>query len=125
MVIKFLDAQIMASPSEHDRPVTVISFKDDLLKYEMWVMEDCDSVFICSDAERPIQGLPSFEISLPCCEMATFPRGGMPYSLGIYSGPPSQATLLFSIVRREDGRISLSGAWDEMFSSRRSSEANR
>ena len=41
-------------------------------------------------------------------------RTGIPAGMGIYGGTPGAATLRFSITRRTDGRISLSGMWPGM-----------
>lgn len=80
------------------------------MRYELLINEG--GVFLAADAERPVQGLPFFEISLPCTELAPVARSGMPTGIGMYSGPIGPATLRFSITRREDGGISLSGAWE-------------
>jgi hypothetical protein len=104
-----LTAKITTEPLEEGRQLTIVHFEDALMRYELWIDEN--GVFLAADPERPIQGLPSFEISLPCTTLAPVRRLGMPTGLGMYSGPVSSATLRFSVTRREDGNISLSGAW--------------
>lgn len=79
-------------------------------------------MFLAADPERPVQGLPFFEISLPCTTLAPVPRSGMPTGLGMYSEPVSSATLRFPITRREDGSISLSGVWEGLIAPYTSNE---
>jgi hypothetical protein len=88
----------------------VIRFQDALMKYEIRLYSDSEGVFIAADPDIPITGLPYFEISLPCKRLAPVPRTGMPTGLGLFSGE-SWKSLRFTITRRGDGRISLSGAW--------------
>lgn len=86
----------------------ILQFADSVMRYELWVIEAMSSVFVGADLQRPIQALPFFEISLPCTKLAPYHRGGMPVGLGIYL----DGAVLFTITRRDDGNISLSGAYD-------------
>ena len=95
-------------PPDNINPL--VQFEDKLMRYEMRIFKA--NVFLAADPERPIQGLPFFEISVPCTELAPVPRSGMPIGIGMFLGPVGAATLCFSITRREDGCVSLSGAWD-------------
>jgi hypothetical protein len=88
---------------------TVVRFKDSRNVYELWINED--SVFVAADVAMPVQALPWLEISVQCTELAPVQRTGLPTGIGMYSGPISFGTLCFSITRREDGEISLSGCW--------------
>lgn len=119
-IIQLLDAEIedpdlddtfAADHGIRDYGVHFVRFADRLMKYELWIVERSRSVMISSDPERAPQALPSFEISLPCAELAPLKRGGMPTGLGIYADTPSPSTLRFSITRRKDGIISLSGCY--------------
>src|SRR5688572_20240860 len=109
-VSRLLNAKIADEPLADPTHVAIVHFEDTRMRYELWINEK--GVFLAVDPERPVQGLPFFEISLPCTVIAPFPRYGMPRGIGMYSGQISSATLRFSITRREDGCISLSGAWD-------------
>jgi hypothetical protein len=108
-VARLLNAKITDAPLEDGRQVTLVRFEDARMQYELHIIED--GVFLAADPERPIQGLPFFEISLPCTEIAPLPRSGMPTGIGMFSGPINSTTIRFSITRREDGSISLSGVW--------------
>ena len=109
-VSRLLNAEIIDEPLADGGHVTVVHLEDTRMRYEIWINEA--GVFMAADPERPIQGLPFFEISIPCTELAPVLRSGMPTGIGMYSGPASSATLCFSITRREDGSVSLSGAWE-------------
>jgi hypothetical protein len=86
------------------------------LKYELWISETY--AFLTADPERPLQGLPYFEISLQCTDLAPLERRGMPTGIGIFAAPLNTLTSLrFSITRRHDGNISLSGVWDGLIAS--------
>lgn len=111
-VIRLLNARVEDEPTPETGLICIVHFEDSRMRYEIWVSEN--GVFLAADSERPVQGLPFFEISIPCTVMRTLPRSGMPTGLGLFSGAPSSDTLCFSITRREDGEISLSGAWDGM-----------
>jgi hypothetical protein len=87
----------------------------------VWIHET--GVFLAADPERPVQGLPFFEISLACTTLAPVPRSGMPTGLGMYFEPVSSSTLRFSITRREDGSVSLSGVWEGLNDPHNSDEA--
>lgn len=109
-VSRLLSAKITDEPLADGGHVTVVHFEDARVRFELWINES--GVFLAADPDRPVQGLPFFEISLPCTALAPVRRSGMPTGIGMYSDPISSATLRFSITRREDGSISLSGAWD-------------
>ena len=109
-VSRLLNATITDEPLAHGGHVIIVHFEDARMRYELWINEA--SVFLAADPERPVQGLPFFEIILPCTELAPVERYGMPTGIGIYWGPTSSSTLCFSITRRDDSSISLSGAWD-------------
>lgn len=109
-VSRLLNARIEDVESAGGGCVTIVHFEDSRMRYELYINES--SVFLAADPERPIQGLPFFEISLLCSELAPIPRIGMPAGIGMYSGRISSATLCFSITRRDDGNISLSGDWE-------------
>jgi hypothetical protein len=104
------ECQITEEPLADGRCVTLVRFEDMRMRYELLVSEH--GVFLAADPERPVQGLPYFEISLPCTDLAPVPRSGMPTGIGMYSGLISSNTLRFSITRRDDGCISLSGAYN-------------
>src|SRR5262245_29380093 len=106
-VSRLLNAEIIDEPLADGGHVTVVHFEDARMRYGIWISKA--SVVLAADPERPIQGLPFFEISIPCTELAPVPRSGMPTGIGMYSGPVSPATFCFSITRREDGSVSLSG----------------
>lgn len=91
---------------------TTFNFRDTLMNYQLMVTSggEREGVFVAADPERPIQGLPYFETSLACCRIAPLPRSGMPTGIGFFIGPDWK-DIRFSITRREDGNISLSGAW--------------
>ncbi|HEX7862148.1 MAG TPA: hypothetical protein VF773_17570 [Verrucomicrobiae bacterium] len=91
---------------------TTFAFSDPLMKFELLVNTggEVEGIFLAADPERPIQGLPFFETSLNCCRIAPFPRSGMPPGLGFFVGE-NWRDIRFTITRREDGYISLSGAW--------------
>lgn len=99
---------------------SIVHFEDARMRCELWIHER--GVFLAADPERPVQGLPFFEISLPCTTLAPVPRSGMPTGLGMYSEPVSSATLRFPITRREDGSISLSGVWEGLIAPYTSNE---
>lgn len=120
-VCQLLSAKITDELMVDDRQVTIVHFEDARMRYELWIHET--GVFLAADPERPVQGLPFFEISLPCTTLAPVPRSGMPTGLGMYSEPVSSATLRFSITRREDGSISLSGVWEGLLAPDTSNEA--
>jgi hypothetical protein len=109
-VCQLLNARITDQPMPDGGHSAVIHFEDTRMRYEIWISNA--GVFLAADPENPIQGLPFFEISIPCTELAAVRRSGMPTGIGMYSGAVSPATLCFSITRREDGCISLSGAWE-------------
>ena len=109
-VSRLLNAEIIDELLADGGHITVVQLEDARMRYEMWINEA--SVFLAVDSERPLQGLPFFEISIPCTELAPVPRSSMPTGIGMYSGPVSSATLCFSITRRNDGSISMSGAWE-------------
>jgi hypothetical protein len=109
-VSRLLNARITDEPLPDGTKIIVVHFEDVLMRYEMLIDEK--GVFLAADPEMPISGLPFFEISLPCAEIAPVPRSGMPMGIGMYSGPVTASPLRFSIARREDGSISLSGAWE-------------
>ena len=109
-VCRLLNARVTDEPLADGGHVTIVYFEDSRMRYELWIQES--GVFLAADPERPIQGLPFFEISIPCTELAPVPRSGMPTGIGMYSGSVSSSALCFSITRRDDGSISLSGAWD-------------
>lgn len=114
-VIQLLTAKITDEALVDGGHATIVHFEDARMRYELWINDN--GVFFAADPERPVQGLPFFEISLPCTALAPVLRSGMPTGLGIYSGPVNSASLRFSITRREDGSISLSGAWDGLTAS--------
>lgn len=108
-VTRLLNARITDESAADGRNITMVRFEDTQMRYEMLINEE--GVFLAADPEMPIQGLPFFEISRPCTDLAPVPRVGMPTGIGMYSGGPLNSTSLrFSITRREDGSISLSGA---------------
>lgn len=107
-----LNARVVDEPIVDGGHVTIAYFEDALMRYELWISES--GVYLSSDPERPVQVLPFFEISIPCTEIAPFRGVGMPTRLGMYCGPIGPATLCFSIIRRDDGLISLSGSWPGM-----------
>lgn len=121
-VCQLLSAKITDQPMVDGRQVTIVHFEDARMRYELWIHET--GVFLAADPERPVQGLPFFEISLPCTTLAPVPRSGMPTGLGIYLEPVSSATLRFSITRREDGNISLSGVWEGLLASYTNNETD-
>ena len=108
-VSRLLDAKVTDEPLAHGGHVTIVHFEDARMRYELWIHEH--GVSLSADPETPFQGLPFFEITLPCTVLAPVPRSGMPTGIGMYSGSISSATLRFTITRREDGNVSLSGAW--------------
>ena len=112
-VCRLLDARVTDEVVGEGGHVTIVYFEDARMRYELWINED--GVFLGADPERPIQGLPFFEISLPCTVLAPVARSGMPTGIGMYSGRISPDTLCFAITRREDGIVSLSGAWAGMW----------
>ena len=109
-VSRLLNATITDESLADGRQLSIVSFEDTRMRYELWINES--SVFLGADPDTPIQGLPFFEILLPCVELAPVERGGMPTGIGMYSGPIRHGALRFTITRRDDGCISLSGAWD-------------
>jgi hypothetical protein len=109
-VSRLLNTRITEQSLEDGKTIAVIHFEDSRMRYEMLINND--GVYLAADPEMPIQGLPFFEISLPCTELAPVPRSGMPTGIGTYSGSVKSGTLRFSITRRNDGSISLSGAWE-------------
>ena len=109
-VSRLLNAKITDEEAADGSQFTIIHFEDTRMRYEIYVTDR--GVFIAADPERPVQGLPFFEISLSCTDLAPIPRSGMPTGVGVYSGRISSDSLRFSITRREDGIISLSGAWE-------------
>ena len=111
-VRRLLDAELSEESAADGVSVHILRFFDHLMRYELWLSDATSSVFLAADAQTPIQGLPFFEISIPCTELAPHARDGMPVGLGIYSGAVAPPNLRFSITRRTDGNISLSGAYD-------------
>ena len=108
-VCRLLNATITDEPLADGRQLSIVSFEDTRMRYELWINES--SVFLGADPDRPIQGLPFFEANIQCVELAPVARIGMPTGIGMYSGPISHDTLRFMITRREDGCISMSVAW--------------
>ena len=108
-VSRLLSAKIVDELLSDGGHISVVHFEDTRMRYEIWINET--SVSVAADPEMPIQGLPFFEIAFPCIELSPVPRSGMPTGIGMFSGPAGPATLCFSITRRKDGNISLSGAW--------------
>jgi hypothetical protein len=107
-----LDAEIEVGEANDGSGLHVARFSDNLMKYELWIIEKMGSVFLAADPELPLQGLPLFEVSLPCAELAPVERGGMPTGLGIFEALDHGSTLSFTITRRKNGTISLSGAYE-------------
>jgi hypothetical protein len=107
-VSRLLKAVVTDEPLLNGEIDIVVRFEDARMRYEMYVREE--GVFLAADPDQPVQGLPYFEFVLPCTELRPVPRTGMPTGIGMFAGP----TLLFSITRRDDGNISLSGWWDGM-----------
>jgi len=107
-VSRLLNGRITDEPSAGAGDLAIVRFEDARLRFELFIHES--GVFLAADPELPLQGLPSFEIALSCTDLAPVQRIGMPTGVGIYAGPSSPTTLRFSITRREDGAISLSGA---------------
>jgi hypothetical protein len=116
-VSRLLNAKVTDEPLAGGGHVATVQFEDTRMQYELWIHEA--DVWIAADPERPIRALPFFEISVACTELAPVPRSGMPTGIGFYSGPVSSATLCFSITRRDDGSVSLSGAWKGWAAARR------
>ena len=108
-VCRLLNARVTDEELVDGDRLTTLKFEDSLMLYEVWIHRWV--VILCADPEKPIQGLPFFEISIPCTELAPVPRSGMPTGIGMFFGSVSPASLWFSITRREDGNISLSGSW--------------
>jgi hypothetical protein len=114
-VAHLLSAEICDEETPNGERFTTVHFKDPLMRFELWILEGKGLICFSGDPERPMQALPLFEISLPCSELAPCRRGGMPVGLGVYTGNEQSCRLLFTITRRDDGYISLSGVWDGLF----------
>jgi hypothetical protein len=99
------------SKSELGNSTTFI-FQDTLMKYLLMVNTggEREGIFLAVDPERPVQRLPFFETALDCSRIAPIPRDGCPTGVGFFIGQ-NWKDIRFSITRREDGKISLSGAW--------------
>ena len=106
-----LSADVVETTDHNGSPLVIVHFGDAMMNYDLYLFEATNSVFLAADPRSPIQGLPFFEITLPCVELAPCARGGLPTGLGIYAGVPDPTALWFSITRREDGNISLSGSY--------------
>jgi hypothetical protein len=111
---RLLDAEIV-EPESPEYPVITINFRDALMRYQILVFEGKAMISLGADPESPLTGLPCFEISLPCSAMSPVVRSGMPIGIGIYLADAFLENLCFSITRREDGLISMSGMWNGMF----------
>jgi len=82
-VTRLLNARITDESAADGRNITMVRFEDTRMRYEMLINEE--GVFLAADPEMPIQGLPFFEISRPCTDLAPVPRVGMPTGIGMYS----------------------------------------
>lgn len=71
-VRRILSTKITDQPLADGGHVTIVHFEDRRMRYELWVHET--GVFLAADSERPVQGLPFFEISLACTTLAPVPR---------------------------------------------------
>jgi len=109
-VIDLLRAEIDEESKEDGKAISVY-FEDETMGYMLLLIESADVAVLLADPQTPLQELPHLELSLACAELAPFEREGLPTGLGIYRGAPSASTLCLSITRREDGSISLSGAY--------------
>lgn len=109
-IMRLLSAKLSDDLLPDGKPLTVASFEDPRMRYELWIFER--SVFLAADSERTIQGLPSLEISIPAVAIRPYLRSGMPAGIAIFSGPCEQAEIRLSITRRSDGFISISGGWN-------------
>jgi|SRR5687767_15294847 len=111
-ILTFLTATIdRESQSELGNSTTFI-FQDSLMRYLLMVNTggEREGIFLAADPERPVQRLPFFETALDCTRIAPIPRDGCPTGLGFFIGQNCK-DVRFTITRREDGNISLSGAW--------------
>lgn len=106
-LMRLLSAKISDEVLPDGKPLTIASFEDPRMRYELWITEG--SVFLAADSERPLQELPSLEISIPAVAIRPVLRSGMPVGVAIFSGPCEQAEIRLSITRRSDGFISISG----------------
>jgi hypothetical protein len=111
-ILTLLSAEIESETESELGKHTTFVFHDSIMKYTLTVNTgaDTEGFFLAGDPERPIQGLPFFETALNCCRIASVPRTGMPTGIGFFVGGKWE-DLRFTITRREDGNISLSGAW--------------
>ena len=110
-ILTLLTATIEGEHPHDFGTATIFNFRDSLMNYQLIVTTgEREGIFLAADPERPVQGLPHFETSLACCRIAPLARSGMPTGIAFFIGPDWK-DVRFSITRREDGNISLSGVW--------------